>query len=212
VRHYFGDKSALFAAAIELPANPEALLAQVAASPAADLGKALATVFFSVWDTPEGHQRLRAIVTTAPADPPTMRALAEFIGHSVLGTVAARLGTPDAAARATLAGTQLVGVMIGRALIGIDPLASMPRDHLITWLAPGLTLLLTGPAPELPTDRGPDPRPPDRPATDPDRPPPDRALHHPAGASTDPHHAPLRGAALRAALPDALAQTPPSAQ
>jgi AcrR family transcriptional regulator len=155
VRHHFGDKSNLFAAAVELPANPEAFLSEVASIPAPQLGEALATAFFSLWDTPQGHQRLRAIVTTAPTDPPTMRALAEFIAHSVLGTVAAKLGTDDAAERATLAGTQLIGVMIGRALIGVDPLASMPRDRLIAWLAPELTLLLTGPAPPGPAPTGP---------------------------------------------------------
>jgi AcrR family transcriptional regulator len=147
VRHHFGTKPALFAAAIELPVNPEVFLARVLTSPPENLGDALATAFFAVWDTPTGHQRLRAILTTAPADPPILRALAEFIGTTVLGTVAAQLSVDYPAQRATLAGTQLVGVMVGRAVIGIEPLASMPPREVIAWVAPGLTHVLTCPAP-----------------------------------------------------------------
>jgi AcrR family transcriptional regulator len=147
VRHHFQDKPALFAAAIELPVNPELFLARVLTSPPDELGEALATAFFAVWDTPAGHQRLRAILTTAPADPPTLRALAEFIGATVLGTVARTLDIDHPGQRVTLAGTQLVGIMVGRAVIGLEPLASMPASDVIAWIAPGLTRLLTGPAP-----------------------------------------------------------------
>jgi AcrR family transcriptional regulator len=147
VRHYFRDKAGLFAAASDLPVNPEAFAAQFRSYPPERAGEGLARAFLAVWDTPQGHQRLRVLIATAPGEPKTLRALSQFIGQGMLGMLARDLGGEGAQVRITLAGAHLMGVMLARAIIGIEPLASLPHETLVAWVAPGLTRLLTGPEP-----------------------------------------------------------------
>jgi AcrR family transcriptional regulator len=147
VRHYFSGKSDLFTAALGLPVNPRVVAARVAEAPPDGLGEALVTAFLEVWDNPLGHQRLRALMSTAPVDPKAVRAFKQFVEHTVLRDVAERRGADDAQTRASLAATQLVGVMVGRAVLGVEPLASLSQREVIAWLAGPVGMVLTGPAP-----------------------------------------------------------------
>ena len=52
--------------------------------------------------------------------------LREFITEEVLGQIAHRLGSPDARLRATLVGSQIIGLAMARYIIRVEPLASAP--------------------------------------------------------------------------------------
>jgi hypothetical protein len=47
--------------------------------------------------------------------------------------------------RATLVGSQIVGLVMARYVIGVEPLASLPPDRLAAAIAPNLQRYLTGP-------------------------------------------------------------------
>jgi AcrR family transcriptional regulator len=147
IRHYFRDKAGLFAAASDLPVARDDLLAEFESYPRDRLGEGLARAFFAVWDTPKGHERLRVLIATAPGEPQTLRALSQFASLGILGAIGQSLGGDNAHLRVTLAGTHLMGVMLGRVILGIEPIASLPLDRLVAWVSPGLTRLLTGPEP-----------------------------------------------------------------
>jgi hypothetical protein len=51
---------------------------------------------------------------------------------------------PQAELRATLAGTQLIGLAMARYLIGLEPVASMTADELAAAVGPTLGRYLTG--------------------------------------------------------------------
>ena len=55
----------------------------------------------------------------------------------------------DAGLRASLVGSQLVGLAMARYIVGIEPLASAPPDAVVAAVAPNLQRYLTGPL-ELP--------------------------------------------------------------
>jgi hypothetical protein len=57
--------------------------------------------------------------------------------------VSALLDRPDADLRATLVGSQLVGLAIGRYLLRIEPLASADPATVAGWVAPTLQRYLT---------------------------------------------------------------------
>ena len=65
----------------------------------------------------------------------------------VLQPVGAGLGIDDPDRRLPLVASQLVGIVVLRHVIGLEPLASMSADDLVAVYAPTLQRYLTGPLP-----------------------------------------------------------------
>jgi hypothetical protein len=70
--------------------------------------------------------------------------LREFITEEVLGPIARRVGSPDARLRATLAGSQLIGLAVARYIIRVEPLASTPSTEVAAAVGPTVQRYLTG--------------------------------------------------------------------
>jgi AcrR family transcriptional regulator len=144
VHHYFGTKQALFVAAVQLPVNPVEQLAVVLADEPEQVGQRLAETFLSVWDHAADRSPLLALVRSAVGDEHAAALLREFITEEVLGQVARRLGSPDARLRATLVGSQVVGLIMLRYIVKMEPLASAPAAQVAAAVGPTLQRYLTG--------------------------------------------------------------------
>ncbi|QTE30197.1 TetR/AcrR family transcriptional regulator [Pengzhenrongella sicca] len=144
VRHYFGAKADLFAAVSGLPGRPGVLIGALFEGGTDGLGRRLVALFFSVWDPPEGRQRMRALIAAASSSEHTGAGLAEFIASEVAGEIAPRLRGDDALLRAELIGMHIVGVAMGRYVLRLEPLASADEDAVARWLAPNLQRLVDG--------------------------------------------------------------------
>jgi AcrR family transcriptional regulator len=144
VHHYFGTKQELFVAAVRLPVNPvEQLTAVLAAEP--DLvGRRLVETFLSIWDHAAGQSPLLALIRSAVSDQDAAAMLREFITEEVLGPIADRLGSPDARLRATLVGSQLIGLAVARYIIRVEPLASASSAQVAAIVGPTVQRYLTG--------------------------------------------------------------------
>jgi Tetracyclin repressor-like, C-terminal domain len=70
--------------------------------------------------------------------------LREFITEEVLGQIARRLGSPDARLRATLVGSQIIGLAMARYIVRVEPLASAPAPQVVAAIGPTLQRYLTG--------------------------------------------------------------------
>ena len=148
VHHYFGDKAQLFMVALELPFDPAVLLPQVIGDgPLEEVGERLARLFVAVWDHEPSHSRMLALFRSVVGNEDAGRLLREFIGSGLIGAIEARLDVEDAALRATLAASQVVGAGALRHVLRIEPLASAPAEQVVAWLAPTLQRYLTGPPP-----------------------------------------------------------------
>ena len=64
------------------------------------------------------------------------------------------LGVPDAQLRATLVGSQFLGLAVMRYVGRLEPLASAPIDDLVAAIAPTVQRYLTGDIGAGPTDEG----------------------------------------------------------
>jgi AcrR family transcriptional regulator len=145
VHHYFGTKDALFLAAVEAPADPADLLPEVLAGDQDGLGERILRMFLQVWDGPIQSAGL-ALVRSAVANEWTARLLREFLVTRVIRRV---VGTLDVApeereVRGSLVASQLVGLIMARYVLRIEPLASASRESLVAALAPTLQRYLTG--------------------------------------------------------------------
>ncbi len=144
VHYFFGTKSSLFAAAMALPVNPGDIVAGLLAHGVEDLGERLAGAFLTTWDDPEAGGPLVALVRSAATHEAAAAMLREFARREVLGRVARALDDPQAELRATLAGSQLLGVAMARYVLRIEPLASADHDTVAAALGPTLQRYFTG--------------------------------------------------------------------
>jgi AcrR family transcriptional regulator len=145
VHHYFEGKDDVFGAVMDLPARPAELVATViAAGPVDGLGERLLRMFFSVWDPPEGRQRVVALVSSVLTSESAALMIKQFLTREIFGRLIAAVGTGDAELRACLLASQMVGLMMARYVVGLEPLASADPEDLIPFVAPTLQRYLCG--------------------------------------------------------------------
>ncbi|MGY2119368.1 TetR/AcrR family transcriptional regulator [Nocardia gipuzkoensis] len=145
VHHYFGTKQQLFAAVVELPVDPEVTLRIIEAAPLDELGETIIRAVVGVWDSPAGPGVVALVrsILAGTDDPSLART---FVLEVVLERVRLRIATPedDGRVRVALVASQMMGVLVGRKIIGVEPLASMPAAALAAAVGPTLQRYLTG--------------------------------------------------------------------
>ena len=68
----------------------------------------------------------------------------ELVTERVLEPIAEALESDQPALRAGLINTQMVGVVVARYIVGVEPIASLPPDELARAIAPNLQHYLVG--------------------------------------------------------------------
>ena len=109
------------------------------------IGERLIRLFLSVWDNPPGRQRIVALLSASLTSEAGARMLREFVTREVFGRIVARLGTDDPELRASLAASQMMGIVVARYVVAIEPLASLQTDEVVELVGPTLQAYLTGP-------------------------------------------------------------------
>ena len=145
VAHYFGSKQRLFVEVVRLPLDPELVVARLLDGPRDEAGQRLAELILGVLESPDGRARVTGLVRSAASEPEAAAMLRQLIETQLVGPIAAALGTDRAELRATLVGTQVVGLVMVRLVVAVEPLASTPSADLAAVLAPVLQHYLTGP-------------------------------------------------------------------
>ena len=145
VHHYFGNKDKLFLAAVDAPADPAELLPAILAAPQDQLGAAVVRMLLHVWDGPARPAGL-ALLRSAVSNEWTAKLLREFLVSRVLRKVVSTLGfDPDVrAARASLVASQLIGLVMTRYVLKLEPLASASHDSIVAAIGPNVQRYLTG--------------------------------------------------------------------
>lgn len=144
VLHYFTSKEKLFAAALQIPVEPGAVLSRVMAHDTADMGAAIVRTFLETWEPPESRSPLIAMVRSAMTNETAMTLVREYLERRVFGPITQTLGAPDAELRATLMGSQFIGLAMMRYIARIEPLASASVDQIVTAIGPTIQRYLTG--------------------------------------------------------------------
>jgi AcrR family transcriptional regulator len=148
VHHYFGTKEQLFAAAIKLPIDPMTVLVPMRETPVEELGLRLPSVLLPIWDSEMGAgliATLRSLI--AGADVSLARS---FLQEVVVVEVGSRVDNPPGTGkiRAQFVASQLMGVVMARYIVQIEPFASLPAERIAKTIAPNLQRYLTGDLPD----------------------------------------------------------------
>lgn len=144
VHHYFGSKDDLFLAALALPVDPRQVLAPALAGGSDGAGERLLRTFVSVWDDPDHQAALIAVARLALDPQAGDRLLRDGFLPVVLQPVGAALGLDRPELRMPLVMSQLVGLIVTRYLLRVEPVASMSPEELVAAYAPVLQRFLTG--------------------------------------------------------------------
>ena len=138
VHHYFDGKAGLFVESMSLPVNPALLIEPILAGPREHVGERLAGTFFEIWDSPQGRERLVALIRSAVSNDDAARMLREFLAREVFAKVALSMGVRQPYLRGGMAAAQMIGLAMMRYVIGFEPIVSASTDEIVALVAPTL--------------------------------------------------------------------------
>jgi AcrR family transcriptional regulator len=144
VHHFYGTKEKLFAAAVGFPVVPSDLLGRMSQRDPADFGEALVRALVQAWDTGDNAGKMAALLRSALTNEAMMDMLRQFVASAILSVVAAFAGSDDAGFRASLVGSQVIGLAIARYVVRLGPLADASADEITAAVGPTLQRYLTG--------------------------------------------------------------------
>ena len=150
IHHFFGTKAELFTAAVQFPRIGDALLGALTEDEG-DPAERVARLYLDRLFVDE-VESFSAVLRTAvgnPNDVPQLRAtvyeLVQRAGGALAGRGASTLGLELIAA-------QMIGVLVMRHLVQLEPIASASTDELVRHLAPAFRALLHPPTEDAPKD------------------------------------------------------------
>lgn len=146
VHHYFEGKEDLFAACVELPAEPNDVLHGVHEILPEERGRFVARAVLRLWDGPQ-QRALAAFLRGTISSTVRTRLLGSVVQRRILAHIVDGLPGDDdeRRLRASLAATQVVGFIIVRYVVRLEPLASLSAQEAEDLLAPAVQRHLTGP-------------------------------------------------------------------
>ena len=144
VRRYYANREELFSAAMRLPIDPAAAIAQLLVPGIDGLGERLVVVTLRMLDEPQTRDQIAAMVRDGAGAAKATAPLREFLESVIIDRVAAALRVPDARMRVTLATSYLVGVAGTRYVLRLEPLASASEEEVVRLVAPAVQSALSG--------------------------------------------------------------------
>jgi AcrR family transcriptional regulator len=144
VMQFFTSKEQLFAAVMSISSKSLERFSTVFDGPDEYLGERVVRAHLEVWEgAPEDSEPMMAMLRAAITNEQAGSQLREFIQARLLDAMGAgRDRTPDAALRAGLAASMLVGVVVGRRVVGVPILAEADTETLVALLGPAIRSVL----------------------------------------------------------------------
>jgi AcrR family transcriptional regulator len=149
VHHYYGTKTQLFAAAIHIPIDPMQVLGPLRQTPVEELGYKLPSVLLTLWDSEVGSAFIAMLRSILAGEEVTL--IRTFLQEVITAEVGSRVDNPPGSGRLRVqfVASQLVGVVMARYIMELDPFKSLPVEQIAETIAPNLQRYLTGDLPGL---------------------------------------------------------------
>ena len=152
VHHYFGTKKDLFLSAMDVPFDPMehmgGALEKLSNGTLEDLGEAVVRGILAVFASPHGRDYVAVMrARMAPGGP--VESVAGFLTEEVYSLAAWLLDDPPGtgALRTDLADSQVIGLIVARYVLRLQPLADLDDEQVVAHYAPVLQRYMTGPLP-----------------------------------------------------------------
>lgn len=151
VHHYYGTKQQLFAAAIHVPIDPQEILGALRDTPVTEIGHKLPSLLLPLWDSELGKGFIATIRSLLAGSEANL--LRSFLQEVIAVEVGPRVDNPPGSGmiRVQFVASQLVGVVMARYILELDPFNSLPVEQIVETIGPNLQRYLTGDLPGLPS-------------------------------------------------------------
>ena len=145
IHHFFKGKDELFAVSVALPADPAQVLEGVDQHDPEHRAEAIVRAVLKLWESPAQHSLVAFIRGTIGSKAKTLL-LREVVTRTVISRIMAGVPGPpeEVALRGNLVATQVVGVMLVRYVVRLEPLASAAPEEVVRLVAPNVQRYLTG--------------------------------------------------------------------
>ncbi|TQR83319.1 TetR/AcrR family transcriptional regulator [Mycobacterium hodleri] len=149
VHHYFGTKEQLFAAAVHIPIDPMLVIGPMREAPIDELGLTLPSLLLPLWDSEMGAAFLATLRSLLAGD--GVGLIRSFLQDVIAVEIGSRVDEPPGSGRIRVqfVASQLVGVVMARYILELEPFASLPVEQIAQTIAPNLQHYLTGELPGL---------------------------------------------------------------
>ena len=145
IHHFFKGKDELFALSVALPADPAQVLDGVDQHDPGHRAEAIVRAVLRLWESPAQHSLVAFIRGTIGSRSKTLL-LREVVTRTIISRIMAGIPGPpeEVALRGNLVATQMVGLMLVRYVVKLEPLASASPEDVVRLLAPNVQHYLTG--------------------------------------------------------------------
>jgi AcrR family transcriptional regulator len=137
VMRYYGSKDKLFAAAADFDLR----FPDLSETERSELGRVMVRHFLERW---EGDEALVILLRSGATNDEAAQRMGEIFGAQLLPLVAELAPAGEAATRAGLIATQILGVALCRYVLRLPPVVGMTRDEVAEWVGPTVQRYLTG--------------------------------------------------------------------
>ena len=150
VHHYFGTKTQLFADAIHIPIDPMTVIGPLREVPVDQIGHVLPALLLPIWDSELGKGFIATMRSMLAGSDVSM--VRSFLQDVITAEVGARVDDPPGSGpiRVQFVASQLVGIVMARYILELEPFRSLPIEQIAETVAPNLQRYLTGDLPGLP--------------------------------------------------------------
>jgi len=150
VHHYYGTKQQLFAAAIDIQINPMDVIGPIRATPVEEIGHKLPYLLLPLWDSEAGKGLIATIRSLLAGSEVSL--LRSFLQEVIAAEVGPRVDNPPGSGRVRVqfVASQLVGVVMARYILKLEPFKSLPVEQIAETIGPTLQRYLTGDLPGWP--------------------------------------------------------------
>ncbi|MDX1892838.1 TetR family transcriptional regulator [Mycolicibacterium sp. 050158] len=149
VHHYFGTKEQLFAAAVHIPIDPMQVIGPMREVPLDQLGITLPSLLLPLWDSEMGAGFIATLRSLLAGD--DVGLIRSFLQDVITVEIGTRVDAPagSGAIRVQFVASQLVGIVMARYILELEPFRSLPVQQIAETIAPNLQHYLTGDLPGL---------------------------------------------------------------
>lgn len=131
VAYHFGSKHGLFEEVTTGGLGPAGLLSTALAGPPEQLGFRIVARVVSAWDDPIAGPHLRGLMRMALVEEDATSVVHEYLDRELLGPLVEYFDGRDARSRATAVLAVVAGLIAGRYLLRLEPLASARQQDVI---------------------------------------------------------------------------------
>ncbi|GLI28070.1 hypothetical protein ARHIZOSPH14_23120 [Agromyces rhizosphaerae] len=145
IRHYFGDKQALFATAMAERSAIGPRLGEAFAGPPDQLASRLADAYLRLWEDADTRPILMALARSAMTSREASRLMRDTLTTRIRDVGPMPVIGEPAARGLVAAGAQLFGIAVARHVLEMPGLAELTHDELVELVTPTVQHHLDGP-------------------------------------------------------------------